>query len=142
MSKSSLSGKLVGNMAFEMELDGHKLITDASPEIGGQDLGPRPKRLLFSALIGCTGIDTMSILNKMKVEVDDFDIHVEADNTEEHPKVYENINVVYSFTGKNLPKDKIEKAVKLSQERYCGVSQMLGKDRNQEIKYEIIIKES
>lgn len=138
MSKSSLKGHLVGNMAFEMELDGHTLITDASPEIGGEDRGPRPKRLLFAGLIGCTGIDVMSILKKMKVEVDDLIIDVEADNTEDHPVVYENIHIIYTFKGKNLPKDKIEKAVKLSKEKYCGVSAMLGKATD--ITYEIIME--
>lgn len=139
MSKSSLTGSLVGNMAFEMELDGHKLITDASEEIGGEDRGPRPKRLLFAGLIGCTGIDVMSILNKMNVEVEDFDIHVEADNTEEHPKVYENIHIVYSFKGKDLPEDKIKRAVELSKEKYCGVSAML--EKATEITYEVKIEE-
>ncbi len=140
MSKATLTGHLTGKMAFEMEMDGHTLITDAAPEIGGEDKGPRPKRLLLAGLIGCTGIDTMSILKKMKVEVDDLEIHVEADNTEEHPKVYENIKIVYTFKGKDLPEDKIKKAVELSQERYCGVSQMLGKDRNTDLTYEVKIE--
>ncbi len=72
MSKAKVDAKLVGNMGgFEMNLNGHKLITDGAEEIGGNNLGPRPKQLLLSGLIGCTGIDVMLILDKMKVEVED-----------------------------------------------------------------------
>lgn len=135
MSKTTIQAKLKDNMAFEMKLDGHNFITDASKEIGGSDLGPRPKQLLLAGLIGCTGMDVMSILKKMKVEIKDLDIKVESDNTTEHPKVYENIHLIYFFKGDNLPEDKIKKAVELSQERYCGVSAMLKKATN--VTYEI-----
>lgn len=139
MSKSYISAKLKDNMAFEMLLDGHNFITDASEEVGGSNLGPRPKQLLLAGLIGCTGMDVMSILKKMKVELDDLDIKVEADNTTEHPKVYENIHLTYIFKGKNLPEDKINKAVSLSQERYCGVSAMLKKVTA--VTYEIVLQD-
>ncbi|MBU5292468.1 OsmC family protein [Anaerosalibacter bizertensis] len=139
MEKKKLHAKLKGNMGFEMDLDGHKFITDASEEIGGNDLGPRPKQLLLAGLIGCTGIDVMSILKKMKVELDDLNIEVEADNTEEHPKVYENIHLTFRFKGKDLPKNKIERAVSLSQEKYCGVSAMLKKATP--VTYEIVYEE-
>lgn len=139
MEKKKLHAKLKGNMGFEMDLDGHKFITDASEEIGGNDLGPRPKQLLLAGLIGCTGIDVMSILKKMKVELDDLNIEVEADNTEEHPKVYENIHLTFRFKGKDLPKNKIERAVSLSQEKYCGVSAMLKKATP--VTYEIVHEE-
>ncbi|MBZ2175779.1 OsmC family protein [Schnuerera sp. xch1] len=127
MKKTKIEASLKGNMGFEMDLDGHNFITDASEKIGGNNLGPRPKKLLLAGLIGCTGIDIMSILKKMKVELEDFKIQVEANNTEEHPKVYENIHLFYKFKGKDLPRKKIEKAVHLSQERYCGVTAMLKK---------------
>src|SRR5699024_7316658 len=127
MSTKKIKANLKGNMAFEMNLDGHTLITDASKEIGGEDLGPRPKALLLSGLIGCTGIDVVSILNKMKVEPNSFSIEVEAEESEDHPKVYTKIHLIYKFKGNNLPKDKLERAVSLSQEKYCGVSAMLEK---------------
>jgi putative redox protein len=139
MAKTKIHANLKGNMAFEMNLDGHKLITDASEDIGGNNLGPRPKQLLLAGLIGCTGIDVMSILKKMKVQLDDCIIKVEADNTEEHPRVYENIHLTYIFKGKNLPRKSLEKAVSLSQEKYCGVSAMLKKATS--ITYDIIIEE-
>lgn len=75
----------------------------------------------------------------MRVELDDFNIEVEADNTEEHPKVYENIHLNFIFKGKDLPKDKIEKAVSLSQEKYCGVSAMLKKATS--VTYDIVYEE-
>ena len=110
------------NMAFETDMDGHKLVLDASVEGGGNDLGPRPKKLMLSALAGCTGIDVIMILKKMKVVPEAFNVIVEADVTEEHPKHYNRMKVIYQFKGKDLPLDKVEKAVKLSEEKYCGVT--------------------
>ncbi|HHW32004.1 MAG TPA: OsmC family protein [Clostridiaceae bacterium] len=139
MSKTKVEANLKGNMAFEMNLDGHTLITDAPESIGGNDLGPRPKQLLLSGLIGCTGIDIMSILKKMKIELEGLTIEAEAENAEEHPKVYLNIHLTFRFKGKNLPRKNIEKAVSLSQEKYCGVAAMLRKAAP--ITYDIIIEE-
>ncbi len=109
-------------LAFETEMDGHKVIIDAPEEAGGSDLGPRPKKLMLTALAGCTGIDVVMILKKMKVEFEAFNVIVEADVTEEHPKHYNKMKIVYQFKGKDLPLAKLEKAVKLSEEKYCGVS--------------------
>ncbi len=110
------------NLAFECEVDGHQVVIDASKENGGDDLGPRPKKLMLTALAGCTGIDVITILKKMKVEPEAFDVIVEGDLTEEHPMRYYQMKIVYQFKGKDLPMDKLEKAVKLSEEKYCGVS--------------------
>jgi putative redox protein len=109
-------------MSFETEMNGHKVILDADPSVGGEDKGVRPKPLMLLSLAGCTAMDVISILKKMRVDVDDFNVRVEADMTEEHPKHYTKMHVIYTFKGKDLPKDKIEKAVSLSDEKYCGVS--------------------
>lgn len=109
-------------MAFETDMDGHKVIIDASEEVGGSDLGPRPKKLMLTALAGCTGIDVVMILKKMKVDFDDLNVIVEGELTEEHPKYYNKMKIIYQFKGKDLPLAKLEKAVKLSEEKYCGVS--------------------
>ena len=109
-------------LAFEADLDGHRVIVDATRDVGGNDLGPRPKRLMLTALAGCTGIDVIMILKKMKVEVEAFNVIVEADVTEEHPMHYYKMKVIYQFKGKDLPMEKLEKAVKLSEEKYCGVT--------------------
>ena len=111
-------------MSFSSEIDGHKLVVDAAPEVGGQDKGMRPKPLMLAALAGCTGMDVVSILKKMKVEFNSFNIQVDANMTDQHPKVYDNFHITYEVTGKDLSLAKIEKAVTLSQENYCGVSAM------------------
>jgi putative redox protein len=110
------------NLAFECDMDGHHLVIDASKEGGGDDLGPRPKKLMLTALAGCTGIDVILILKKMKVVPESFHVIVEGDLTEEHPIRYHTMKVIYQFKGKDLPLDKLEKAVKLSEDKYCGVS--------------------
>ncbi|MDX9696948.1 MAG: OsmC family protein [Bacteroidales bacterium] len=120
--KTSLNVDWIENMSFQTELNGHKIIIDAAPENGGNDKGPRPKALMLLALAGCTGMDVVSILKKMKVEYEKLSIEVQADATEEHPVHYTKMHVIYKVWGKDLPIDKIEKAVSLSDEKYCGVS--------------------
>lgn len=109
-------------MAFETDVNGFKVTVDAHPDFGGSEKGPRPKPLMMVALAGCTGMDVISILKKMRVEPDDLNIRIEGELTEEHPKQYTKMHVIYEFTGKDLPLEKLQKAVKLSQDQYCGVS--------------------
>lgn len=109
-------------MAFSAEVNGHEIMLDAAEKVGGENRGPRPKPLMLVALAGCTGMDVVSILKKMRVEVEDFNVSVEGDLTEEHPKQFSKMHVIYEFKGKDLPMDKLQKAVNLSEERYCGVS--------------------
>lgn len=120
--KSEVSIKWKGNMAFETEVNGHKLVLDATPEVGGEDRGPRPKPLVMVALAGCTGMDVVSILKKMRVEIEGFEIKVEGNLSEEHPKTFTELKLIYEFKGKDLPMDKLKKAVEMSDEKYCGVS--------------------
>ena len=110
------------NMFFDTVLDGHRLTIDDAEENGGQNKGPRPKKLMLLALAGCTAMDVISILHKMKIIPDKFNVMVEADVTEEHPKKYDKMHVIYQFSGKDLPLAKLERAVQLSEEKYCGVS--------------------
>ncbi len=117
----------VDKMAFDVDINGHHITLDGSPELGGENRGPTPKPLLLASLAGCTGIDVVSILNKMRVDVEGFSISVSAHQTEYHPKIYDKIYVTYKFKGQDLPMEKLEKAVKLSEEKYCGVSAMLKK---------------
>ncbi len=127
-----------GGMAFTTELDGHKVVVDASPENDGENLGPRPKALMLVALGGCTGMDVVSILKKMRVEVDWFNVKIEGDLTEEHPKHFTDIKLIYEFKGNGLTVDKVRKAVDLSMERYCGVAAVYKKALN--LTYDIVIK--
>jgi putative redox protein len=119
-AKSTVSWK--GKMAFEAEIDGKKFMIDADERVGGENQGPTPKPLMLTSLAGCTGMDVVSILKKMRVELDNFQVSVEGELTDEHPKHFVKMMVTYEFWGKNLPLDKIKKAVDLSEERYCGVS--------------------
>lgn len=128
-----------GNMKFDALVSGHHVMMDALPDVGGEDQGSRPKPLLLAALAGCSGMDVVSILRKMKIEPEAFDIRVEADVAEEHPKVYTKMHVIYLFKGKDLPLDKLQKAVDLSQDKYCGVSATFKKALP--ITYEIRIEE-
>lgn len=118
------------NLAFEADMDGHKIVIDAATENGGNDLGVRPKKLMLTALAGCTGIDVIMILKKMRIEPEAFNVIVEADVTDENPKHYTQMKVIYQFKGKALPVDKLEKAVKLSEEKYCGVTAVYKKAMN------------
>ena len=127
-SKTTLTW--TGGMAFDAEANGHHLTLDADAEWGGKDLGPRPKPLLLIALSGCSGMDVVSLLQKMRVENYKFRVDVEADSTTEQPITYHTIRAGFHFWGDNLPPEKILKAVKLSMERYCGVHAMLAKAAN------------
>ena len=123
-----------GDMAFKVELDGHSFTVDA------KNRGPSPKGLLLSGLAGCTGMDVVSLLGKMKMEWNSFRLEVDADLTEEHPKIYKDIRIKYIFAGDKLNREKIEKSVKLSLNKYCGVSVML--DKSAQVSYEIILNPS
>ena len=139
MNKEIVTTKWLSNMAFEADVNGHKIIIDAGPNVGGENRGPRPKPLMLASLGGCTAMDVISILKKMRVDVDEFNVRVEGELTEEHPKHFVKIHVVYEFTGKDLPMDKLKKAVELSEERYCGVSAVYRK--TMEMTSEIVVKE-
>lgn len=135
--KSSINVNWTGGMSFASEIDGHKIQVDATKEFGGEGKGPRPKPLMMLALAGCSGMDVVSILEKMRVKVDDFNIKIDGDITEEHPKHFTKMHIIYEFKGENLPMDKLEKAVNLSQDRYCGVNANYKKAM--EISYEIVV---
>lgn len=113
-----------GQMLFNADTLGGNFKIDAAEESGGQGKGVRPKALMLTSLAGCTGMDIVSLLKKMRAEVDDLDINVAGELTDEHPKIYNKVTLEYVFYGKNLKKDKIEKAIQLSAEKYCGVMEM------------------
>jgi putative redox protein len=122
MGKETITARWLDNMAFEADVKGHKIVLDAEPHVGGGGRGVPPKILMLVALGGCTAMDVISILKKMRVDVVNLNVKVDGDLTEEYPKHYYKIHVIYEFTGKDLPPDKLQKAVSLSEERYCGVS--------------------
>lgn len=112
-----------GGMSFGAHIgSGHDLVMDAREEVGGENKGPRPTELLLAALGGCTGMDVVSILRKMRVEIDRVEVAVEAQERTEHPKHFERFRMVYRFFGADLPADKVKRAVELSETQYCSVA--------------------
>ena len=136
---SQIITKHTGGMAFDTVIDGHTLTIDADPDFGGNDAGPKPKPLLLLSLSGCTGMDVVSLMNKMRVEYADFEVKVDAELTDEHPKYYHKIHLTYSLKTKPEYHEKVKKSVSLSQERYCGISYMLAK--SSELTHEIDFQE-
>lgn len=108
-------------MAFEAHLGGFNFMIDAHKEFGGQNKGPSPKGLTLISLAGCTGIDVVSILEKMRVKIDGFEIVTDAKVATDHPKKFEEIVVKYYIKGEHLPPKKLKDAVNLSFDAYCGV---------------------
>lgn len=137
--KETISTKWLTDLAFEAEVDGHKIYMDSSMEHGGKNTGPRPKPLMMTALAGCTGMDVAALLAKMKVQYDAFTVDVEGEISEDHPKRFLEMKVIYKFKGSNINRTKVEKAVDLSTNRYCGVSANYSKAFP--ITYEIQIEE-
>lgn len=139
MKAKRVSTKWIGDMGFESDIDGHKIVIDAKEAVGGHNQGPTPKPLMITALSGCTAMDVVSILKKMKVDFDMFQIHVDSELTDEHPKHYSKMHLIYEFSGNNLPVEKLEKAINLSLTKYCGVNHLY--KQVIEIDYEIVINE-
>ncbi len=134
--KHELEASWMSGMGFEADYQGHHIIVDAGEKSGGNDRGVRPKPLLLMSLAGCTGMDVVSLLKKMRVPFEDLKIKVSGELTEEHPKYFHKIHIVYVVKGNELNESKVAKAVDLSQDKYCGVSAMLKKAAK--ITYEIV----
>lgn len=129
----------IEGLEFRAKTDKHEITIDAPFEAGGEDKGIRPKMLLLASLGGCTAVDVVLILQKMKINITSLKIGVEGKLTETHPKIYESIILKYNFSGENLDYSKLQRAIELSQEKYCGVTAMLRNTVN--ISYEIIIED-
>lgn len=118
-----------GGMAFVGKgSSSHLVALDAAPEAGGSGQGVRPMEALLAALGGCTGMNVMSILRKMRIEVDAFEVRLSGRRQEDHPKAFTAIHLDYVFTGRGLEERRaqIERAVSLSHNRYCSVAATLG----------------
>ena len=137
--KETIKAQWLNGLSFEAEVDGHKIYMDTAAEHGGKNLGPRPKLMMMVALAGCTGMDVASILEKMRENVEDLSVEVEGNVTEDHPKRFDGMRVIYRVKGKEINRKNVEKAVKLSSEKYCGVS--ANYKEAFDIKHEIIIEE-
>ncbi len=106
---------------------GHTIVMDGPKTLGGKNLGVRPMEMLLLGMGGCTTVDVVSTLKKMREEVHDCRVEISAERSEEHPKVFTNIHLHFIIEGSNLNDKKIEKAISLSADKYCSASIMLGK---------------
>ncbi len=128
-----------GGKAFEAtSATGHKVMMDASKEVGGEDRGSRPMELLLMGLGGCAGIDVTMMLEKGKQDVKDCQMEFTSERADAVPAVYTNINLHFKVTGTDLNEKKVARAVELSAEKYCSVSKMLEKTAEMSHSYEII----
>lgn len=125
--QTSSTTRWIKHMAFTSQVGTHEVVTDAPVNAGGGDSGASPKNLMMVALAGCSGVDVVEILRKMRVKFDGLLITVEAELTEEVPSLYSSMHVIYAFTGRGLDRQKLVRAVELSQEKYCGVAMMYRK---------------
>lgn len=117
---------------------GHTLVMDAAPPVGGRDMGIRPMELLLLGLGGCASIDVLSILRKGRHTVSDCEVTLSGVRAETDPKVYLEIHLHVTITGKNIPQNAVERAIRLSEEKYCSASAMLGKTATIHTTYKII----
>ena len=125
MVKNIVTTKWTQKSQFETDNpSGYGLTMFDKSEDNGDVVGFAPKALMLSSLAGCSGLDVVSLLEKMRAEVADFKIEVTAELTDEHPKFYNKVKVDYHFSDHELQPEKIQKAVNLSVTKYCGVMEM------------------
>jgi len=120
--------KQLQGITFAGKTDSNNWVMMDGPEnFGGSNAAIRPKELLLLSLGGCTGSDVAAILQKKRVKIDSFEINISADMTEEHPKVFSKMNLEYVFSGEGIKEKDVERAIELSQTKYCGVTAMFEK---------------
>ena len=127
-STNHVTTRWMGDMAFESNNpSGLTFRIEASPDEGGKGEGLRPKALMLSSLAGCSGLDVAFLIRKMKLEVGSFHIDIHGRLTDSQPQTYEHVSMEFHFFGDRLHKAKLERAVSLSVDKYCGVMEMFRK---------------
>lgn len=116
----------IQGISFAAKSESNHWVTMDGPEaFGGSEAGPRPKELILMALGGCTASDVIPILKKKRVPLDDFEIHLTANEQDEHPRVFTDVHIEYVFYGDGIDAGDVERAIELSSTKYCSVSAML-----------------
>jgi putative redox protein len=118
---------------------GHTVVMDGPPESGGRNLGVRPMEMLLMGMGGCASFDVMHILKKGRHDVRGCEAHLEAERADQDPKVFTRIHLRFVITGKGLSDAVVERAVKLSAEKYCSASIMLGKTAEVSHSFEVVV---
>lgn len=130
--------QLVEGMTFVAESgSGHAVVVDASPDVGGRNLGARPMELVLMGTGTCSAIDVVHILRKARQAISGCTIDLEAERAEDDPKVFTRIRFHYVVTGKGLAPAQVERAIKLSKEKYCSATAMIAKTAQIEWDFEI-----
>jgi len=106
---------------------GHTITMDGAPDIGGRNLASRPMEVLLMGMGGCTAIDVVSMLKKQRQDIEGVEVSLVAERAEDHPKVYTSVKLVYTVRGRKLNKALVERAVTLSDEKYCSATAMVKK---------------
>ena len=128
-----------GNMSFIGKADSnHFVVMDASKKVGGEESAVKPIELILIGLGGCTGVDVVSILSKMRAPLENLEISIKAEQSDDFPKVFTKIHIDYTFYGQDLKNEQVERAINLSKEKYCSVSVMLSKSAEMSHSYKII----
>ena len=131
--------KWVEGVCFMAESgSGHAVVMDGAPDIGGKNLGPRPMEMLLMGAGGCTSVDVIMILQKSRQDVVDCQVEIEADRANDHPKVFTSIHMHFTVKGRNLDPKVVDRAIKLSAEKYCSASIILGKTAQMTHDFEIV----
>jgi putative redox protein len=131
--------KWVEGVCFMAESgSGHAVVMDGAPDIGGKNLGPRPMEMLLMGAGGCTSVDVIMILQKSRQDVVDCQVEIEAERAEDHPKVFTKIHMHFTVKGRNLDPKVVDRAIKLSAQKYCSASIMLGKTAQMTHDFEIV----
>ncbi|MEJ2108014.1 MAG: OsmC family protein [Acidiferrobacteraceae bacterium] len=132
-----------GEASFVAETEtGHELVMDGSPEHGGRNKGPRPMELVLTGMGGCTAFDVVLILRRSRQDIRDCVAEIDAERADEVPKVFTRIHVHFVVSGRDLDPSRVERAIKLSAEKYCSASIMLGKTAEITHDFEIVEVES
>ena len=127
MTTHTVETTWVEELAFDGIQPGGELRLDVAENEDGSLAGFRPKPLMLTALANCTAFDVASLFKKMRAEPEAFKVYASGELTEEHPRFYHKVKIEFHFWGEDLKKEKLEKAIKLSEERYCGVMEMFRK---------------
>ena len=131
--------KWVEGVCFMAESgSGHAVVMDGSPDIGGKNLGPRPMEMLLMGAGGCTSVDVIMILQKSRQDVVDCEVDISAERADDHPKVFTKIHMHFTVKGRGLKPETVERAIKLSAEKYCSASIILAHTAEMTHDFEII----
>jgi putative redox protein len=105
---------------------GHQVAVDAGEELGGMNSAPSPMEMLLVGLAGCTGINVVMMLKKQKQDIEEYEVKIRGERTLKHPQVFTWIEIEHVFSGRNIQSEAVQRAIDLTEERYCGASTMLG----------------